>query len=297
MNVFDRLKKNSGIFLDEGKLASDYVPDDILYRENEIKEIAFCLQGIVNGKRGEHAIVTGPPGTGKTTCARHVISQMREHSKKAIPIYVNCWEFSSKFSVLSEIANKLGEILPRRGIALDEIMDRVIQRARSEKAGIDVFLDQADRLILEGEEGIFYDFARSPEMHGVNFSIIAIANRKELFSEMDARIKSSLSAKSIEFLQYAPEQLRGILKGRARVAFVPGVLDDEVISMCAGIGAKRGGDARIGISVLLGAGKEAETEGAKKVSVEHVQKAKERIYGDLKIAGRIAGKRPKAQKK
>jgi len=142
-------------------------------------------------------------------------------------------------------------------------------------------LDEADRLFLEKEEGILYDFARAPETSRVNVGIIAIANNKEVFARMDARIRSSLCAKMIEFFPYSPVQLKEILKARARVAFFPNALSDEVVDLCAGIGAKNGGDARIALSVLRGAGKEAEREGARKVTLEHVKRAKEGVLGGI----------------
>ncbi|MEM2963234.1 MAG: AAA family ATPase [Candidatus Anstonellales archaeon] len=277
MNLFERIKKEGGIFIDEGVLAPDYVPTDIFHREKEIREIGFCLRGIAEGKKGENAIVTGPPGTGKTTCAKHVLAHLREYTKRVVPVYINCWEFSSSYAVLGEIANKMGEILPRRGIAPDEIKDRILQCARRERVGVALVLDEVDRLIVAGEGGILYELARFGEDHGVNFSLVLIANSRSIFANLDERIRSSLSSRSIEFSPYSPQQLKEILGYRAKRAFFPGVLSDEVIPMCAGIGAKNGGDARIALSVLLGAGKEAEMEGNRKVEPRHVTKAKEKI--------------------
>jgi Cdc6-like AAA superfamily ATPase len=70
---------------------------------------------------------------------------------------------------------------------------------------------------------------------------------------------------------------------RAKKALWPGAYDEDVIGLCAGIGAKAGGDARLTIHLLWAAAKKAESDGKKKIGVEHVQAIKERSYAHVKM--------------
>jgi cell division control protein 6 len=81
-----------------------------------------------------------------------------------------------------------------------------------------------------------------------------------------------LQASTLAFEKYSSLQLKDILKERAKFAFFPNVLEDEVIPLCAAHASKKG-DARIAIDVLLKAARLAEKENAKKVAIKHVRSA------------------------
>ncbi|MFH1447766.1 MAG: AAA family ATPase [Candidatus Micrarchaeota archaeon] len=272
-NIFGGLDGEKSVFRDERVLTPDYLPNEMCHRDSQIKEMALILHSVVNGRKPENMLLVGPTGTGKTSCTRHVLKQLSEYSKRALPIYINCWELSTRHAILNKLASSLGEIIPRRGVATDEVTDKISEFLLKEKRAPVIALDEIDRLVASqyGEESILYDLARSSEVFGAEICIIGITNHSAFLSKLDSRITSSLSQHRLEFKRYSPIQLKDILKERARFAFSDGSLDKEAIPFCAAIGAKNGGDARIAIAVLWRAGKLADRKGSPKVTVAHVK--------------------------
>jgi archaeal cell division control protein 6 len=277
MNVFRSMDSGEPLFRNEKALQPDFLPEEVVHREREIRDLAFCLKPASGGKQPQNVVIMGPPGTGKTTCAKSVLRQLSEYSQAPLPVYINCWETPTRFGILNAILGELGEMMPRRGIAADEIMSRLFSFAKNLRRVPVVVLDEADRLFSTeyGNEQVLYDLARASEVHSVPLGIIAITNDTEILAKVDGRIRSSLAQKVVEFAQYSPTQLKDILSERAKIAFFPGALDDEVIGVCAAVGAKEGGDARLAITLLWMAGREAERQGARKVALLHVKKVKE----------------------
>ncbi len=287
MNIFRQVAvsgSDGGIFRNEEALMPNYLPDSVLHRQREISEIAYALRNIPRGKKPENMLLTGPTGTGKTTCARHVLRELSDYTQRAVPIYVNCWEYSTRFSILNLVVTKLGEILPRRGIAVDEIVDRISQICKLENKVPVLVLDEIDRLLISahGEEKLLYDIARSSENFGVNFGLIGITNNESFQSLLDPRVKSSLSFVHMKIDRYSPAQLKDILRARADIAFSPSSIDSEVVPVCAAMGAKHGGDARVSITALWKAGRHAEKRGARKVLVEDARSVASEVLEEIK---------------
>ncbi|MCX6778159.1 MAG: AAA family ATPase [Candidatus Micrarchaeota archaeon] len=270
-------EKGTGLFRNENALLPDYLPDDLPNREKELKEIAACLRPIAEGGRPENLIIVGPTGVGKTSCARYVLRELSAYTRRALPLYINCWEVSTRHAILGMLATSLGEILPRRGIATDEITERIVEMLKKEKKVPVIVLDEVDRLVASpyGEENVLYDLARAKEIFGVDIALIGITNRPAFLANLDGRIKSSLAQARMEFAPYSPAQLKAILAERAKIAFVADALDADVIPLCAAIGAKNGGDARVAIAALWKAGKSAERKGTERVAVENVKDGRE----------------------
>jgi len=278
-NIFRRISAEKEIFKDERVLMPDYLPEVMPHREEQIKEIAYSLRGAAEGKRSENMLIIGSSGTGKTSSVKYVFKQLQEYSQRVVPIYINCWEFSTRHSILSNIAYSLGEFIPRRGISTDEIIERIAEVLKKEKKTLVIALDEVDRLFASQyeEEKVLYDLARGKELFSVDLGVVAITNSNEFLVKLDQRIRSSLVQKQLLFKQYSPIELKDILKSRAKLAFYPECLSDEVIPLCAARAAKHNGDARLAINLLWKAGKIAERENAEKVVEEHVRKAFEEV--------------------
>jgi len=290
-NIFRTARSENRIFRDEAALLPDYLPGELPGREHELKELVYCLQPASENRQPEHALLYGPPGTGKTTCARYVLKQLSEYSARPLAIYINCWESPSRFSILSEISDALGEMLPRRGIAADEILSRVFEIAKKDERILIVVLDEADRLEASDDgTQILYDLCRAGELHSLKTAVIAITNDEEFHMRLDARVRSSFVQHTHRFAPYSVPQLKEILQQRAQKAFFDGALDAEVVPLCAAVAVKRGGehalrrnppsaaaggDARVAFALLRSAGKAAERENAARVEVKHVRATQE----------------------
>ncbi len=284
-NVFDEVGA-SGVFANEAVLSPEFLPDVLPGREDEIKEMALRLKPFADGRRSPSLLVFGPPGTGKTSCCRHVLSQLSDFAQSVECVYVNCWQHYTQQSVFAEISRLLGFPVPRRGLATDEVREDLFNHLQNKKVRLVVALDEADRLFHKKEASLFYDMSRSP----VPLCVVALTNDQSVFGTLDSRVKSSLSLSPLEFARYDPLQLKEILRARASKAFRRGACDEEAIGLCAAYASKKGGDARVALDVLWKAGKAAEKAGHVKVAESDVRAAfAEQDSLNASVAKRMAG--------
>jgi cell division control protein 6 len=264
--------RENRIFKDESALSPEFLPEELPGREREISELVYCLSPAAENRQPEHALLYGPPGTGKTSAAKFVLKQLSEYSQRPLPIYINCWESQSRYAVLSILVSAVGEMMPRRGIAADEMFSRFVEIAKKDGKTPIVVLDEVDRLASsEGGEQILYDLCRAGENHSLHTGVIAITNDEEFHTRLDSRIRSSFVQHALKFAPYSVPQLKEILLHRAKLAFFDSALDSEAIPLCAAIAFKHNGDARVALALLLSAGKAAERADAAKVQVSHVR--------------------------
>ena len=212
---------------------------------------------------------------------RFVLKELESYSDRVKSLYLNCFEFNTRHSILSQIATLLKIPLPRRGIATDEVYSKILQQMKKIDFTPIIFLDEFDRLIDANEaSSLLYDLLRGD--YGMKSFILAlISNKKEIIAELDARVKSSFMYEEIEFPAYEPQQIKQLLKERIEYAFLPNVVEPDVIDVTSGFSAKHNGDVRLAIESLLKAGRNAENDNSKKVKLEHLRKAIDSIQQRL----------------
>ncbi|MBU0586563.1 AAA family ATPase, partial [Candidatus Micrarchaeota archaeon] len=206
--------------------------------------------------------------------AKHILNQLKEATNRVHCIRINCMENAYRYAALTAILTSLGYAISRRGRSADEVIQYIVEFLKKEKKTPVIILDDIDMLVSEEKNAILYDFLRMKENFGIDSVVIAITNREDFIMRLDRRVRSSLLQSVLKFHSYSPQQLKDILRERAKLGFFPETWDDEVIGLCAGFAAKNGGDARLGINTLWLAAKEAEKSDSKKITVEHVGKIK-----------------------
>ncbi|MBI5884791.1 AAA family ATPase [archaeon] len=263
-----------GIFRDEKVLYPEFVPERLPFRDRQIDLLVHALKPSTEGRKPQNVFVSGLPGTGKTVTVKFVLNELEAFSDRAKALYLNCWQCNSRNAILAELNNFLGSVVPRRGVATDELYSRFVQSMKQSKFIPLLVLDEVDQLI-KAEDGskVLYDLLRVSEMQKNFIGLILVSNDASLIAELDARVRSSLASEQVDFSQYSPNELKEILKVRCQYAFQDNVLEPEVINVAAGHAAKLGGDARIAIESLLKAGRLAENENSGVVSLAQLRQA------------------------
>lgn len=270
-NVFESSKEIT-LFKDERVLYPDFVPDMLPFRDEQISELVFCLKPASIGRKPTNIFVFGKPGTGKTVTLKYVLNELKDYSNRAKGIYINCFEYPSKQSILAKIANFLGVAVPTRGVSSQDVFLRIIAVMKTTKVIPIIIFDEAEQLLKDDStKTLLYDLSRLPEQQKVLLGLVFISNDSFFLSSIDDRIKSSLQCSKIPFEQYNVLELKEILLARTKFAFFDYAVDNEVIALCAAHAFKMGGDSRVALSVLLKAGRLAERKNSKKVLVDHVR--------------------------
>lgn len=251
----------------ETYLTADYTPEEPVGREAEINRIAEAVRPIQHRKPGDNLLIYGPTGIGKTTCTRHILNQLEDNTR-AKTVYVNCWQYNTRSSLLTEILIQLGYPAPRKGKPVDEILSK-IREWLDKNRGVVVALDEFDQ--LESKTQAVYDLQLLNEEADHPLAMLMVSNRQPSTLELDPRSRSRLNCQTLQFKPYSTQQLIEILNARVEQAFRPGTVSDEVIEEIATEAARDSGDCRQALSDLLQAGRNADRAGEKEVVVDDLR--------------------------
>ncbi len=280
---------NNSLFLNKSILQSNYTPENIPHRDDQIESVASILAPTLRGERASNLFIYGKTGSGKTLSVQHVAikisEKMKEIGKNNLKfIYINCKlkkVADTEYRILAEIINELGGSVPSTGLPTDQVYSRFIDLIDNEKQLIVIVLDEIDQAVKKISDNFIYTLTRlNSELRNAQINIIGISNSLTFMDNLDPRVRSSLGEEELVFSPYNALQLQDILRERAEKAFKEGVLEDGVIAKCAAYAAREHGDARRALDLLRVAGEIAERENKKKISLEHIDIANQKIEKD-----------------
>lgn len=285
---FKNFLDSEPLFKNKKALQSNYTPKDVPYRDQQIQVLASILAPSLRMEKPSNLFIYGKTGTGKTLSVKHVANQILKISKEQNihleMVYINCKlkrVADTEYRIMAEISRAFGEDVPATGLPTDEIYRVFIRNIDKEKKLIILILDEIDQLINKIGDEILYNLTRlNSELKNSEISIIGISNSLVFTDHLDPRVKSSLSEEELVFPPYDAMQLQQILKQRADVAFKDTSLEEGVIEKCAAYAAREHGDARRALELLRVAGELAERGENKKVMVNHIDEAEEKIERD-----------------
>ena len=141
-------------------------------------------------------------------------------------------------------------------------------------------MDEIDKLVRKGDD-VLYNLSRiNTDLKNSRVSLIGISNDLNFTEFLDPRVRSSLSEIEIVFPPYDTQQIYDILKERAILGFKQGVLDENVLNLCAKYAAGEHGDARRALDLLRVSGEISERSKSPKILSAHVKEALSKIESD-----------------
>jgi len=286
--IFDAIASNS-LFKNKTVLQSNYIPETIFHREEQIENIASILAPALRGEKVSNLFLYGNTGTGKTLSIQHVGSKLLSKNKERGDdnlqfVYVNCKLSKSsetEYRILARIISALGSSVPSTGLPTSDVYARFTDLVDKKKQIVLIVLDEIDNAIEKIGDSFIYSLIRlNSELKNAQINIVGISNNATFMDHLDPRVRSSLGEEEIIFSPYDALQLQDILKKRADQAFNPGVLDEGVVAKCAAYAAREHGDARRALDLLRVAAEITEREGRHKISENDIDRAKEKIERD-----------------
>ncbi len=283
-NIFEELESEESIaptiFKDKRPLDHRWLPDKLVHREDQIRQIAKYWVDVLGGVTPSNVTLYGKTGTGKTAASKFAREQLIDIARKKNVFvkveYVRCTDYTTEYQVIAELCNRLGRDVPNRGWTKGEVVNAFREIFRPDVFGrklhLIVILDEIDILLNKDGDGILYTLTRTG-----NVSVLCISNYLDFKNLIDSRVNSSLNDKEIVFPPYGANQLSDILSERAEVSFNENVLEDDVIPLCSAMAAKEEGDARYALDLLKNAGELAFDEDSDVVTIDHVRRAKDKI--------------------
>lgn len=287
-SIFDSYVSND-LFKDKIVLQSNYTPDEILHRSDQIEMVASILAPALRGDRVSNLFLYGKTGSGKTLGVQHVGNKLLEKMKKLGSenlkfIYVNCKlkkVADTEYRIIAEIIKTLGGSVPSTGLPTDVVYQKFVDLIDDKKQVVILVLDEIDQAVKKMSDSFIYTLTRmNSELKNAQISLVGISNSLTFMDDLDPRVKSSLGEEELVFPPYNALQLQDILKGRSERAFKEGVLDEGVIAKCAAYAAREHGDARRALDLLRVAGELAERGGVSNIKLEHIDAANQKVERD-----------------
>lgn len=286
--IFDSINTRT-LFKNKSVLQSNYLPDEILYRDKQIEQVASILAPVLIGQKTSNLFIYGKTGTGKTLTVQFVQKELLRRAKDSTNplgmVYVNCKlkkTADTEYRLLAELITNLGQTIPATGLPTDQVYNKFLNILNNSKYKVlIIILDEIDQLVKKISDEFLYNLTRlNAELSKTQIVIVGISNDLRFLDLLDPRVKSSLSQEEIVFPQYNAVQLQGILNKRANEAFKDNCVESAAISKCSAFAAREHGDARRALDLLRVAGEIAERKGHNKISTEHIDEANEKIERD-----------------
>ena len=267
-------------------MRSSYMPEILPHREKEINDLATVLVPALRGETPSNVFIYGKTGTGKTAVAKFVGKELLKKGKETHTnvnfIYINCEVVDTQYRLLQNIANHFinewNDHIPFTGWPTDEVYSKVKSMMDKENGVTVIVLDEIDK--LKGDEALYNLSRINGELENAKVSVIGISNDLKFTEFLDPRVKSSLGEENMVFYPYDAEQLQDILHDRVEMALKPGLIEGEVIPLCAALSAQEHGDARRALDLLRVSAEVAERSNSLKITRHHVKTAQNKIEID-----------------
>lgn len=255
------------IFESGGALNLDYRRDLFVEREELLDEYITRLEPVLQGRSPENIFVDGEPGTGKTSTTRYALdlleAEMEEQDLTFTSTHVTASQDSTSFQLLIKVTNEFRERhgqepLSMTGYSYDQVSSKLRTELGKLSGAVYVVIDEIDE--ITNPDQVLTDLSRLSErdtLSNLRLGLIVIGNDGNVVQHLDQSTVSSLQPSRVSFPPFKTSEIESVLRKRAEVALVDGVLDDKILKLCSAAAADAGGDIRDAIELLNQAGEMA----------------------------------------
>jgi cell division control protein 6 len=263
------------LFQDESVFTPSHVPADYIHRDGQLEEIMLSLKPGLRGVNPINTLVYGPPGTGKTTAVKYAFKELSETSKKLMPVYINCEDYSTPYAVFARIYEAVHGISPpSTGKPLEDVKESIFTRLKKDNKAIIIALDELDRLAVERNiDRVLVDLLKAHASYGFDrIGVMGITIKDGIMADLDEKTRSVYNPTRINFPKYARNEIRDILANRSRYGFYDGALKEELLEDIVDK-TYRSGDLRTGIDLMRRSALLAERDASREIMQEHIEEA------------------------
>ena len=229
------------IISNEEPLTKDYLPEEVLFRENELRMLKELI------KLGANVFIYGPPGSGKTLLVKKAL----EGISQTTTFYLDCSLYQTVNAILREILwDKL--VFSRSNY---DLLKKLSEKARKTK--FIACLDNAEEL---------KELDAIEKLMAVGLTVIVVAQKKEVYEALHPRARNMIT-EVLELKPYTQEQIFEILRKRAYQSLSSRSFSEELLERIA---ARSKGNASLAINVLRTCALRAELRGDRMISEELV---------------------------
>lgn len=233
-----------------------------LCRDADLKLMAKHLTDLFRTGQARNLFIYGGPGTGKTLCVKHVLSEVARHNSEIngsiLTAYVNAGKTRTPYYTMAEIVKQLGVNVPSAGWQMFRLK-QAFENLLTDKSAL-IAIDEVDSIIFKEKEPLVYYLSRQSKT-----SLILISNDVNDVVKLPNRALSTLQPALMYAEPYTGEEIEQIFKERVERAFKPGTISNKLLTMIAKTACEVG-DVRFGFRVLLTAAVQAEK--ARKQTIE-----------------------------
>ncbi|USS40137.1 AAA family ATPase [Thermococcus aggregans] len=279
--------QSNNILKNPSVLTESYVPEYLLFRENEVTEIARHFGRYARGIHPGHLLIHGPPSTGKTHAIKLVIKTYTEFVKEndinSKILYINCKD-RTYYQTLITLLHNLGINFPERGLGIGEAIDALVTYLKnSEERPIFVFdeIDKLKKTYKDKEDpmnALIYRMSRLDEVIDKEGPLIVmISNKANILERIEHATIAKFIPRTLYFREYNSEELFEILRDRAEKALLPGSFDDESIRYLVELIKQNEKDLRWGFKILT----EAALRTSEKLTKEIINEAMKSVERNI----------------